>query len=55
MKERDAAASLQHLRSVIDALPARRRPRREERPTVTIPGARGEPAGEDDDEDEDED
>ena len=55
MKERDAVASLQHLRSVIDALPARRRPRREERPTVTIPGARGQPAGEDEDEDEDED
>ncbi len=39
LKERGATEALPRLRGVIDALPARRRPRGEERAEVTLPGA----------------
>ena len=52
MKERDAAAVLRHLRSVIDGLPPRRPGRREDRPRVTIPGAGAGATEEEDDEDD---
>lgn len=56
LRERNAAETLRRLRETIDGLPRPRRPRREERPEATLPGARasGEPEvedGEEDDED----
>lgn len=54
IKDRDAAGTLRHLRSSIDSLPARRRARRDERPTVTVPSAPGQPAQDSGEEDDDE-
>jgi hypothetical protein len=39
LKERGAGEALARLRGVIDALPPRRKPRREDRDEVTLPGA----------------
>jgi hypothetical protein len=38
LKERGAQEALPRLRGVIDSLPARRRPKRDERPEVTLAG-----------------
>ena len=47
LKERDGLDALRRLRGVIDALPPRRRPRRDEAPEVLLPrAAAGEPAHE---------
>ena len=47
LKEAGALDALRRLRGVIDALPSRRRPGREDRPEVTLPrGAAAEPAEE---------
>ena len=47
LKEPGALDALRRLRGVIDALPSRRRPRREDRPEITLPrGAPAEPGEE---------
>ncbi len=51
MKDRGATDALRGLRATIDALPRRRRPRQEDRPTVTLPGAAS-PAEEEEEDEE---
>jgi hypothetical protein len=51
LKERGAAEALPRLRGLIDALPPRKKPRREDRAEVTLPGA-GTGGGEEDEDDD---
>ncbi len=53
-RERGATEALRRLRGVIDSLPPRRRPRRDERPAVSLPLASAS-GGDEEDEDEDDD
>ena len=52
LTERDAIEELRRLRKAIDELPARRSPRRNERPEVTLPRVTSAASEEDDDEEE---
>ncbi|MEX1254641.1 MAG: hypothetical protein WEE64_09900 [Dehalococcoidia bacterium] len=54
LKERGAVEALSRLRGLIDALPPRRKPRREDRTQVTLPGAAHESESDDEDDFEDE-
>ena len=52
LKERNAVDAIKRLRGVIDGLPRRRRPRREERPGVLLPGVAGQREHEEEEDEE---